>query len=173
MLSTIVFCEGRTSADMALLLVRTLACLVPLKVDGVLCDVRIAGPAAAGLGLIANHAGCELVESDDETDRLRLALEAARGQNIFLLLSARAPEAGFIEEVNDFLGRSANAPLRVAGLRASPERFLERLFPSLTKIAGLIAARDLLLREACSGFQDLVRSVGATTILHTRARRIC
>src|SRR6516164_2350747 len=110
MLSTIVFCEdkqsGQAGADMAVLLARTLACLVPAKIDGILCDVRIAGPANAGLGLIAHHAGCAFVESENEAARLRLAIEAAQGPRIFLLCCGHAPEPGFIEEVNDLLTRA-------------------------------------------------------------------
>ncbi|MGH6819553.1 MAG: transposase, partial [Methylocella sp.] len=107
MLSTIVFCEDKpTSApgrDLAEVLARTLASLVTAKVAGLLGDVRIAGPAGKGLSLVANHAGCALIEADNEADWLCLALQAARGPNIFLLRCGRAPEAGFVEEAGDFL----------------------------------------------------------------------
>jgi hypothetical protein len=176
MLSTIVFCDDKsgdqTSRDVAVLLARTLACLVPAKVDGILCDVRIAGPAKASLSLIANHAGCALIESQYEADRLRLALEAARGPSIFLLRCGQAPEAGFIEEVNDFLSQGATGHLRPAELRAAPENILERLFPSLAPVAGIIASREWLLRAPCEGFQGLARNLGPAKTLRTRARRI-
>ena len=123
MLSTIVFCEdkhfGRTGADGTVLLARTLACLVPAKVDGILCDVRIAGPAKAGLGLIAHHAGCAFLESENEAARLRLAIEAAHGPRIFLLCCGHAPEPGFIEEVNDLLTQAGASKLHAAELLAS------------------------------------------------------
>src|SRR5271156_3918363 len=109
MLSTIVFCEdwpaGRPGRDLAEVLARTLASLVTAKVEGLLGDVRIAGPARKGLGLVANHAGCALIEAENEMDWLRLALQAARGSDVFLLRCGRAPEAGFIEEAADFMAK--------------------------------------------------------------------
>jgi len=111
MLSTIVFCEDKPasapSRDLAEILARTLASLVPAKVEGLLGDVRIAGPAKKGLGVVANHAGCALVEAENEAGWLRLALQAARGPDVFLLRCGRAPEAGFIEEAGDFLAANS------------------------------------------------------------------
>jgi hypothetical protein len=83
MLSTIVFCEDRPACpsgrDLAEVLARTLASLVTAKVEGLLGDVRVAGPAGNGLSLVANHAGCALIEAENETNWLHLAPEAARG----------------------------------------------------------------------------------------------
>jgi hypothetical protein len=174
MLSTIVFCEdklsGKARADIAVLLARTLACLVPAKVDGILCDVRIAGPAKAGLGLVAHHAGCGFIESENESARLRLALEAARGPRVFLLCCGHAPESGFIDEVNDLL--AAAGRLQAVELLVAPESMFERLFPSRARVAGIIASRESLLSVSCEGFQALARSLGSPATLRTRARRI-
>src|SRR5580704_2337689 len=127
MLSTIVFCEDkpadRPGRDLAEVLALTLASLVPAKVEGLLGDVRIAGPAGRGLSLVANHAGCALVEAENEADWLGLALQAARGPDVFLLRCGRAPEAGFIEEAGDFLVANSKAQSRAAVLRAAPESF--------------------------------------------------
>jgi hypothetical protein len=176
MLSTIVFCEDRRDGpargDLAEVLARTLASLVTAKVEGVLCDVRIAGPAGIGLGTVANHAGCGLVEADTEANWLHLALEAARGPLVFLLRCGLAPEPGFIEEANEFLATEAKSKSRAAGLRAAPESLAERLFPSLAPLAGLIAPRDLMRPMPCDGFKELARQVAPATIFHTRARRI-
>jgi hypothetical protein len=175
MLSTIVFCEdklGRGGAGIAVLLARTLACLVPAKVDGILCDVRIAGPPQAGLGLIAHHAGCALIESETEAARLRLAIEAAHGPRIFLLCCGHAPEPGFAEEVNDLLANTAAGKLQAAELLAAPESMFERVFPSRARVAGIIASRDSLLCVPHEGFQALARNLGSATTLRTRARRI-
>ncbi|MCI0467482.1 MAG: hypothetical protein L0Y57_10835 [Beijerinckiaceae bacterium] len=176
MLSTIVFCEdtlaGHASGELAKVLARTLASLVPAKVEGVLCDVRIAGPAAMGLGIVAHHAGCALIESNNETERLRLAIEAARGPGVFVLRCGRAPEAGFIEEISDFLASSMAIASRPANLRAAPEGIFERLFPSLAPVAGIIAPRDLLLRLPGGGFQEMARKIGSATTFRARARRI-
>jgi hypothetical protein len=176
MLSTIVFCEDKppsaSGGDLAVVLARTLASLVTAKVEGLLGDVRIAGPARKGLRVVANHAGCALIEAENEADWLGLALQAARGPDVFLLRCGRAPEAGFIEEVADFVAANCKAQSRAACLCAAPESFLERVFPSLAALAGLIASRDLMLRAPRGGFRKLARCMGPAATLKTRARRI-
>ncbi|MGQ0443575.1 MAG: transposase [Beijerinckiaceae bacterium] len=176
-MSTIVICEDlparHSGRDLAEVLARTLASLVPAKVEGLLGDVRIAGPARKGLNLVANHAGCTLIEAENEMDCISLALRAARGPDVFLLRCGRAPEAGFIEEAADFLAKNTSDRSRAAHLRAAPESFLERVFPALAPIAGLIANRDLMLRAPRGGFLDLAGFVAPSTLLRTRARRIC
>ena len=176
MLSTIVFCEdrpaGRPGRDLAGVLARTLASLVPAKVEGILGDVRIAGPAGKGLGVLANHAGCPLIEAENEADWLGLALQAARGPDVFLLRCGLALEAGFVEEAGDFLTRNTNDQSRTACLRTAPENFSERIFPALAPIAGLIASRDSMLRAPRGDFQKLARCIGPATTFQTRARRI-
>ena len=176
MLSTIVFCEdkpaSRPGRDLAEVLARTLASLVTAKVEGLLGDVRIAGPAAKRLGVVANHAGCALIEAENEAVWLGLALRAARGPEVFLLRCGWAPEAGFINEAADFLAANTKDQSRTACLRAAPESFLERVFPSLAAIAGLIASRDSMLRAPRGGFRMLARCIGPATAFQTRARRI-
>jgi hypothetical protein len=181
MLSTIVFCEDKPASapgrDLAEVLARTLASLVTAKVEGLIGDVRIAGPARKGLGVVANHAGCALIEAENEAGWLRLALQAARGPDVFLLRCGRAPEAGFIEEAADFLAKNTKdksrvARLRAACLRAAPEGFLERIFPSLAPVAGLIASRDSMLRAPRGGFAKLAGFVAPATDFRARARRI-
>ncbi|MGH6837402.1 MAG: transposase [Methylocella sp.] len=176
MLSTIVFCEDRPilrpGRDLAEISARTLASLVTAKVEGLLGDVRIAGPVRSGLGVVANHAGCALIEAENEMDWLGLALQAARGPDVFLLSCGRAPEAGFIEEAADFLAKNTEEKSRAARLRAAPESFLERVFPPAAPLAGLIAPRSLLLRAPRGGFQKLAGFVAPSTAFHTSARRI-
>jgi hypothetical protein len=176
MLSTIVFCEDKPASgpgrDLAEVLARTLASLVTAKVEGLLGDVRIAGPAGKGLGVVANHAGCALIEAENEADWLGLALQAARGPDVFLLRCGRAPEAGFIEEATDFLATNSKDKSRGAILRAAPESFLERVFLSLAPVAGLIAPQHLMLRAPHGGFSHLASFVAPSTAFQTRARRI-
>ena len=176
MLSTIVFCEDlparHPGRDLAEVLARTLASLVTAKVEGLLGDVRIAGPARKGLNVVANHAGCALIEAENEMDCLSLALHAARGPDVFLLRCGRAPEAGFIEEATDFGAKKNGGETRPARLRASPESFIERVFPPAAPLAGLIAPRSLLLRAPRGGFQELARGIGPATTFQTHARRI-
>lgn len=176
MLSTIVFCEEKPASpptrELAELLARTLASLVTANVEGLLGDVRIAGPAGNDLKALADHAGCALIEAENEAEWLPLALEATRGPDVFLLRCGRAPQAGFIEEASDFLASNTKGHARAACLRAEPESFLERIFPSLAPIAGLIASRDLMLRAPLGGFPKLAGFVAPATTFHVRARRI-
>ncbi|MDQ6869190.1 MAG: transposase [Pseudomonadota bacterium] len=173
---SIVFCEDKPASppgrDLAEVLARTLASLVTAKIEGLLGDVRIAGPAGKGLGVLANHAGCALVEAANEAEWLRLALEAARGPDIFLLRCGRAPEAGFIEEAGDSLAGNIRDQPRAACLRAVPESFFERIFPSLAPVAGLIASRDRMLGAPRGGFAKLAGCIGPAATFHARARRI-
>ena len=176
MLSTIVFCEDKPASgpgrDLAEILARTLASLVTAKVEGLLGDVRIAGPAGKSLGVVANHAGCALIEAENEADWLGLALQAAPGADVFLLRCGRAPEAGFIEEATDFLAKNTKDQPRAAYLRTIPESFFERIFPSLAPVAGLIASRDSILRAPRGGFRKLARCIVPAATFRTRARRI-
>jgi hypothetical protein len=176
MLSTIVFCEDKPASapgrDLAEVLARTLASLVTAKVEGLLGDVRIAGPAEKGLGVVANHAGCTLVVAENEVAWLHLALQAARGPDVFLLSCGRAPEAGFIEEAGDFLAKNTKDKSRAACLRAAPESFLERIFLAQAPVAGLIASRDRMLGAPRGGFAKLARCIGPAATFRTRARRI-
>jgi hypothetical protein len=176
MLSTIVFCEDRPAIppgrDLAGVLARTLASLVTAKVEGLLGDVRIAGPAGKDLSVIANHAGCDLIEAENEADWLRPALQAARGPDVFLLRCGRAPEAGFIEEASDFLAGNSKDQPRAACVRAAPESFFERLLPPLAPLVGLIASRNLMLGAPRGGFAKLASFVDPSTAFYTRPRRI-
>ncbi len=179
MLSAIVLYESAprpARIDPAESLVRTLGSLVKASVEGLLGDVAIAGPSDLGLGLIADHAGCGLIEAADERQWLHGAIEAARGPDLLLLRSGFAPEAGFIEEATDFLRESSarqTAGGHAAILRAAPASFLERLFPRLAPLAGLIAPRERCLDlGAPEGLAALAHSVAPARALRTHARRI-
>lgn len=172
MLSAIVLCEENPDRairlDLLEALARTLGSLIRANVEGLLRDVVIAGPEGQGLERLADDAGCGLILAGSEPDWLYLAIAAARGPDILLLRSGRAPEAGFIEETSDFL-RGGGA---TAKLRAVPEKFSERLFPGLAPLAGLIAPRDLCLEAPRGRFDPLARRFGKATIFRTRARRV-
>jgi hypothetical protein len=177
MLSAIVLFETSPSSggiDPAERLVRTLSSLIRPNIEGLLGDVAIAGPPGRDLGLIADQAGCALIEAADEGEWLRRGMEAARGPELFLLRAGFAPQAGFIEEAGDFLKarNRGGADARAALLRAAPDRFAERLFPRAAPFAGLIAPRDRCLRTSAANFAALVRTINPATLLLTPARRI-
>ena len=156
-------------------LVRTLSSLVKANIEGLLGDVAIAGPAEQGLSLVADHAGCGLIEAAAEGEWLGQAIEAARGPNVLLLRSGFAPQAGFIEEVGDLLNVRSHPTgvcRRAALLRAAPEIVIERLFPAAAPLAGLIAPRDRCLAAPAGGLAALAHTVKPSMTLRTRARRI-
>jgi hypothetical protein len=161
MLSTIVFCEDKPASapgrDLAEVLARTLASLVTAKVEGLLGDVRIAGPARNGLSLVANHAGCALIEAENETNWLHLALEAARGPDVFLLRCGRAPEAGFIEEAGDFLAANGSDKSLSQISRPHPEE--PRSGVSKDESSAIRGA--LVLRDGLSGLLRMRADGGA------------
>jgi hypothetical protein len=149
--------------------VRTLASLVPAAVEGVVRDVTLAAPSGRpGMRKIADHAGCELIESDDPARVLGAALMAARNANVFILRAGRAPETGFTEELTDLLSTGAGAAI----MRESPRRLLTRVVPLLAPIAGLVSRRDRLLDTKARAFHELVRHAGSLRAMRTRARLV-
>jgi hypothetical protein len=177
MLSAIVLYElsrQPRSLDPLEVLVRTLSSLVKANIEGLLGDVAIAGPAEQGLGLVADHAGCGLIEAAGEVEWLGQAIEAARGPNVLLLRSGFALQAGFTDEVGDLLNARSPGGVcqRAALLRAAPEIVIERLFPAAAPLAGLIAPRDRCIAAAAGRLAALARTVKPSMTLRTRARRI-
>jgi hypothetical protein len=162
MLSTIVFCEDKPASpparDLAELLARTLASLVTAKVEGLIGDVRIAGPAGTGLSLVANHAGCALIEAENEMDWLHLALQAARGPDVFLLRCGRAPEAGFIEEAAEFL--AANSKDKSLSQKTRPHPGEPRSGVSKDEESSALGGA-LVLRDGLSGLLRMRADGGA------------
>jgi hypothetical protein len=170
-LSAVVLFEHpltRPSLEPAEVLVRTLGSLVRANIDGLLRDVAIAGPEGEGLDTIADHAGCALVMAGSEPEWLHQAISIARGPDMLLLRSGCALDAGFIEEARDFL-RSGST---FAKLRTAPETFVERLFPDMAPLAGLIAPRARCLDAPPGRLDTLARSIGKARVLRSRARRI-
>lgn len=146
-------------------IVRTLASLVEACVAGLIADALVVGPPDAGLGAIADEAGCALIEAADARSGLASALPAARCADVFVLLAGHALERGFIDEVGDL---RAFGDRRARVLRAAPSSFLTRLAPRLAQPVGLIARK-----EDCRIAGDvaaMARRLRASD-LSTRARR--
>jgi hypothetical protein len=161
MLSTIVFCEDKPASpparDVVEVLARTLASLVTAKVESLIGDVRIAGPARKGLGVVANHAGCALIEAQNEADWLGLALQAARGPDVFLLRCGWAPEPGFIEEAGDFLAANSKDKSLSQISRPHPEEPLS----GVSKDVSIALRGALVLRDGLSGLLRMRADGGA------------
>jgi hypothetical protein len=172
MLSAIILASDSRNAPVSPdALVRTLAALVPAAIEGLVRDVTLAGLAGSELAEIADHAGCEFTESAEAATIVANALKLARGPNVFLLRAGRAPEAGFIDEIGDFLARS-DAGARGAVMREKPETFLTRTIPALSPAVGLIASRQRMIDAAKGDLVSLVRALRPQLVLRARGRRV-
>jgi hypothetical protein len=177
MLSVIVLCNpipaaGRPAAD-GEAVVRTLSALVGALVRGLIRDVVIAGPQAAHLEKIADHAGCAFVEAEEEWDRLGRALALVRGEALLVLHAGHIPETGFIEEVEEFMGEAG--PDEARRIYAAPINYWQRLVPALAPTVGLIAPVTAC-RAAAGGkeltFAALLRATRSNGALRARLRRV-
>ena len=164
MLSAIVLAaDSRHKPASPEAMVRTLAALVPAAIEGLVRDVTLAGPAGSDLAAIADHAGCEFTECTDPGQIVAQALKLARGPVVFLLRAGRAPEAGFIDEIGDFLARS-DAGQRGALMRDRPETFWTRTMPVLSPVVGVIAARQRMMEAGKGGSEARPLSVSVPSM---------
>lgn len=172
MLSLILLCRpGPDRAAFSETIVRTLSPLVSASARGLLRDVVLVGPPGHDLPLIGEHAGCAVVEAADEGEGLQKAFSLARSNLIMVFYAGHVPEAGFFEEVEDFLNvRSGSSDAR--RLRAAPENFLERIFPQLAASVGVIAGRDFFQKPSMTSFASLAAARGARAELRRKLRRI-
>src|SRR6266571_6988512 len=138
-------------------IVRSLSSLVRAAVDGVLRDVVIVGVAADGLALIADHAGCAFIETEDAQEGFALALAAARLPLIFALEAGFAPLTGFAEEAGDLAPMIAQTG--AAAMRINPETLLMRLLPDQAPAAGVLASRAALQAAGGRDLPDIARRV--------------
>jgi hypothetical protein len=152
-------------------LVRTLAALVPAAIEGLVRDLAIAGLAGQDLASIADHAGCEFSESVAVSDVIGQGLKLVRGPHVFVLRAGYAPEAGFIEEIGDFLGRSG-AGERGALMRQKPETFWPTLVPVLSPAVGMISTRSRMVETGAQNFASLLRQIKPQVTLRARGRRV-
>ena len=172
MLSTLVLAPSFASSTSATLapVVRTLAALVPLTVEGLVRDVTVvtSGPDA-GLQRVADHAGCGLVAAPAFEAALRQGLAAARSSKVFVLRAGATLDRGFLDEGARLLGPEANPDdTGVLLLRQTPEGLATRLLPDLAPVAGIIASREKLGGPA-KDFVALIRHLGRCRTLASRA----
>ncbi len=154
-------------------IVRTLAALVAASVRGLVRDVLIAGPKQAGLGLIADYAGCVCVEESSEAESLRSALALVRAEDLLVLRPGHILEAGFIDEIQDLLAEGVRRGSR--RIYAAPATYWQRLIPALVPVVGLVAPVQSCRAVGDSGalsLETLVKATRARTALKTRARRV-
>lgn len=175
MLSAIIFAtdsiDGPARADFT---ARCLASLIEACVQGVVADAALVGEAGRGFDRIAEDAGCGFIETGSPVEGLRQALATVRRDQIFLLSAGYAVERGFADELKDlFAYGDAGAPRT---LRAASTTFATRLFPGLSRPAGVVATREALtgieaVLDASNGFPRLAKKLKGAD-LSTRARRL-
>ena len=172
MMSAVVLMSARRSErdssdrDPLEIAARSLAWLVPAVVAGAVRDVVLAGPAGLGLPEIADQAGCELIEAEDEAGRLRGSLARARCGEVLLMRAGFEPAGPLVEEIRS---RGARA-FRPALLLATPGILIERLWPGRVRPIGLLAAKAPL--AMASTFDDAIRRCKGADRLRTRAQPI-
>ena len=148
--------------------VRSLVWLVSAVIAGVVRDVVLAAPDALELSEIADQAGCTLVQSDRETDRLAGAIAASRCDRLLVIKTGYQSDGALVEDIEAFVRRAT--PGAVAFVQAAPDAFLERLFPHRAPVVGVLIPRANLPRTIL--FANLVRSARKAIRLRTSVSRI-
>lgn len=173
MLSTIVLLPTSTDAGSHRLaaVLRTLACLVPPTMQGVVRDVTLleVGKSADAAG-IADEAGCRIVQAEDFGTALARCLADARSSWIFAVRAGAAPGRSFGEDVSAALEFPAE-PLRALLLRQD-RGALGRTIPSLAPVAGVITPRERLLGAPCRSFGEILRRARPARDLPIRVPRM-
>jgi hypothetical protein len=161
---------GQTHPRAAEAVARSLNALVRAAVEGILRDVAIAGPAEDDLTVLADHAGCEYIETASAGEGLSRAAALMRSPVAFVLEGGFAPSSGFAEEVGEI--PLDPALFRGALLRCAPETFLTRLAPSLARPVGALAGLNEMREAAPRDLADLIRRLKIRRALTVRATRV-
>ena len=184
MLSAIILAPDPRGTDPASLrpqeaVARTLAGLVSATVADLVRDATIAGLEGSDLARLADQAGCWLVSGTNLRSALAQALRSARYSHVLVLLAGFVPEAGFIDETEDFLlaagvsdnGAAMQGAPQAAALRRQPEGFWQRVIPALAPVAGIIAASEELQAVASDDLTRMARALSAASF-KTPVRRV-
>ncbi len=148
-------------------LLRTLACLVPATVEGVVRDVILAHVGQnEGIATIANEAGCTLVQRKDFATALDDSVGMARAAWILVLRAGAIPNRGFGEEAAAALDRPEGTAR--SWLMREDRGALGRILLGLAPVAGVITPRTRLERGGCATFLDIIRRTRPSGNLPTR-----
>lgn len=134
---------------------RSLNALVRAAIEGILRDVAIAGPREDDLGPLADHAGCDWIETGSARQAFALAAARMRTDYVFVLEGGFAPASGFAEEIGEI--HLDPASFRGVLLRCEPENFLSRLAPALARPVGALVSIAELRAAAPRDLADLIR----------------
>ncbi len=149
---------------------RSLSALVRAAVEGILRDVAIAGPEGEHLAVLADHAGCDFIETSTAQQALSLGLGRMRGDICFIVEGGYAPPSGFVDEAGDIL-READL-FRGALLRRAPHSFFTRLAPGFAQPVGALVVRSTLNGAAPRDLADVIRHAKIRRALDVRAQKL-
>jgi glycosyltransferase involved in cell wall biosynthesis len=118
MLTVIMECKDQEAA-----LAQTLSTLVSGAVEGLISDVIVLDHGSSdGTARVADSAGCRFLQDWD----LRDVIRSARGEWILALQAGSRPQAGWIDEIQEFVAIS-QMPARFSPSKIWRRPFLERL----------------------------------------------
>ncbi len=151
---------------------RTLAFLVSASVQGLVRDAVLIAAETPALRYVADYAGCSLISESDGAKALAEALDLARGEHVFLFRAGYAAEPALIDEIRDFLELGPGRQGACGLVREMADGFMQRIWPAMSPLAGLVAPRDKSRTAAPRDLQHLARILRPCVTLKTGARRI-
>ncbi|NBS34391.1 MAG: transposase [Methylocystaceae bacterium] len=149
---------------------RCFGSLIEGCVNGVIADAVLVGPPDHFLAKIADEAGCALVENLDPEAGFKEAVERTRYERLLILSAEFGLERGLIEELRDLL--SFGDPADSYILHAEPDTLFTRLFPSLSKTAGIITTTVMVKKYAHISQPNALAKKLRRRSLTSRARRL-
>lgn len=166
MFSALVLVQpGAKGAPSSEAIVRTLSALVLAAIEGVVRDVALATCAQdADLARIADHAGCEFVQSAPG-DLIAAGLASLKEPRVLVLRAGRVPEHGFTGELADFAAYRAQA---CGLLLDAPNSFVTRLMPRLSRASGVVAPRRAL-QSARADVAAMAKAIPSPVVFKSRA----
>lgn len=145
MLTVVIECQDQEPE-----LAQTLSVLVAGAVEGLVCDVVVLDHGSRdGTSRVADAAGCRFHSQWDIKD----VVQSARGEWLLLVEPGARPQAGWIEEIAEYVSLN-NVPARFTASRAYRRPFLERIGRSQPPLErGLLLSKRQALSVARTGMR--------------------
>jgi hypothetical protein len=144
MLSTIILADdARPGVDPEARLrpvSRTLAALIGFVAADIVSDAHIVTRPDPRFDLLAERAGCSISADPKPEVAFTRAVERVRRPDVFVICAGYAPDRGLTDEINR-LAEDAGETLPAMALLRQPDNFLERLFPQVAPVVGLVAPK--------------------------------
>jgi hypothetical protein len=149
---------------------RTLAFLVSAAVQGLIRDAVLIGEDTPALRYVADYAGCSLISESDRAKAMAEALDLARGEHVFVLRAGYAAEPPLIVEIRDFIEVGPGRQGACGLVREMAGGFIERIWPAMSPLAGLVAPRDKGRAAGQGDLPHLARTLRPRVTLKSGAR---